>query len=232
MAQVWSATQINSNLSGGGTTTVTMGGTSTNVCVFGSNGVSSGKFYWETACTSASFDLNVGQGIGNTSSSIANGQYLGEGTDTCALYGQSGGTQSYLYYNNANAWLSTAFVLASGNRVGHALDLVNGLYWVSDITLATGWYGSSGSVTGNPASGTNGFALSGTTIAAHPVVPGLIVTNNGDVGNGYFLPASWLGAAPSGFVALSAPVFSDSGGIFDASLISRSGNDQRITDWL
>jgi hypothetical protein len=205
-----------------------MGATNTSCAGFGSEGVTVGKFYWETSVTSSSFANNCIQGIGNTGSSAADFQYIGVGPDTCGVFGT--GTASDFYYNAGLVWASSTFVVVSGDRIGHALDLVNGLYWIEDITLASGWYGSSGSVTGNPATQNNGFVLlSG--ITANPVVPALSLKNSGDVGNGYFLPALWLGTPPSGFVALSHPVFLDSGVGCDQSLAVRSGNERRRTMW-
>lgn len=210
MTQVWSATQIDSNLSGGGTTTVTMVGSSTYASAYGSEGFTSGLFYWETALTqSAGTNLN-GFGIGNTQSAI--GDWPGQTADTLGVYPYT----PEVYWNNSLQYSVTISGNNVADRYGHALDLQHGTYWWSDITANPGvWYGAT-STPGSPAANSGGFNLlqSSSTITSYPVVPAIELYNNGDVGHGYFGSSTWIGTPPTGF------------GPFDPSAIE--GNDTLI----
>lgn len=234
MTQVWSATQINTHLTGGGTTTVTQGGTNVESRALGSEGFTTGKFYWEAKVTTSDFShySTFGAAIGNTNTSIADNP--GIHADVCGVIYGGSGTNVYFYWNQTVVWNSSDFGLVSGDVYGNALDLVNGLYWVNAVTQGTGWYGASNVGNGNPATGTNGFNIlqAGSTITSYPVVPAISLYINGDVGVGYFAPSSWAGVAPSGFGPFDPfAVFSDLGGASERSLAVRSGNERRRTVW-
>ena len=204
--QVWSATQINSNLSGGGTYDVVQGGTNVLATAFGTNTVTIGKFYWEAWSTNFSISNNEGFGIGNINSSITTGQYLGIGEDTLGVYINANGNPE-IWVNGVNQLTITAVTWSTNQNIGFALDLINNLLWIKDTTAGSSWYGSSASVAGNPTLGTNGFSLTqaGFTIINQPVVPGVTLYVNGSSGFGYFTPYNpsgvsvWWGSPPTGF---------------------------------
>lgn len=213
MTQVWSATQINGNLTGGGTTTVdyTVGGGGTIASVYAGTGVSSGKYYWEaklTAANATSFtNGSTAFGLGNTSTSVASNDYVGIGLDSVGIYFTSGGINVDWYVNNNPvANYSLGFTVASGDVFGFALDLTNNTLWFRDVTQGSGWFGLAGSA--DPATNTNGFSLVQTnfTITSNPVVPGASLLDNGDEVVGFFSPASWTGVVPSGFAGFDAAV--------------------------
>lgn len=199
-SQKWSATQINSGLSGGGTTTVTQGGTAQDANVFASLSHTSGKYYAEFGFTGIALDSNTAFGIGNTSSAVTTGLYLGEGEDTLGFFV---GGNLHLWSNNVNV-LTYFSTQATTNRFAIALDLTDNLIWVQNITLATGWFGSSTSVVGDPVAGTNGFSLTqtGMTITAHPVTFADTMFTASSTGTGDFASTSWVGTAPSGYSAM------------------------------
>lgn len=234
--QLWSASHINAHLTGGGTTTVsdTVGGNGVYSQAYGAVSAGSGNnLYWETSATSTQMNT-CGQGIGTTASSIVDNDYVGSTNDTLALYG-SASNQGLISGAPAGVYrITIGFNVVPGDRLAHALDLVNKLYWVKDITQGSAWYGAS-NVAGDPAAGTNGFSLTqaGLTFTSNPMVPAANLALTADTVTGYFLLSSWLGVPPSGFGAWGlSSVFSDAVSPCDLALMARSGNEQRVTDWL
>jgi hypothetical protein len=214
VTQVWSATQINGHLSGGGTTTVTYTGTAgTNSTVYAGTGVSAGKYYWEAKLTGILnndyINGNIGFGLGNTSTSVADGQIVGIGFDSVGIFFTSSATNVDWYVNNASvSSIALGFFPANGDVFGFALDLTNNTFWFKDITQSSVWYGSASG--GNPATNTSGFSLVQTsfTITAHPVVPGALLVENGDALIGYFASSAWTGTPPAGFVSFDTVPYS------------------------
>ncbi len=207
MTQVWSATQINANLSGGNTVTVVAVGNGNDFPVYGSEGFSTGKYYWETSGTSVAH-LNIAQGIGNTSSPITDGTYIGADTSSLGTY-PNGDTTSTMSSNGGLAGgliITIPIDFSSGDRVGHALDLTNNRYWIKNVTTATGWYGFTSA--GDPAANTNGADITQgpSTIINHPVVPAINLFTSGDTAVGFFSSSSWVGAAPVGFSPFDSDV--------------------------
>lgn len=203
---VWSATHLNGNLSGGGTTALTSNGSSTtNYTGFGkSNFVPNTKIYWESAAGNTTDNgRNTGHGVGNTSTTTADNTFLGQGADSVGAYPGSGVMQIIWNAHAVNLSIGMSGALGS-DRIAQALDLVNNMWWASDVTRSPGvWYGAS-TTAGDPASNSGGFNLtqSSSTITAQPVVPGISLENNGDIGTGYFLSSTWSGTPPSGFRAI------------------------------
>lgn len=194
----WSPTNINSHLSGGGTTTVTSSGASILAPAYGAATVTTGKFYFETRISSTDTGGNNFAGLGNTGSSVSDGSWVGGSTDTIGLGFHT--DHFSLYSGGLQEWTLTITGMAGTDRIGHALDLTNNRYWLKDVTLASSWYGQDSSTAGDPASNSRGFDIgSFTSVTTFPVLPALNLYLNGDTGTGYFDPSVWLGAAPSGF---------------------------------
>lgn len=199
----WSATQLNSNLTGGGTATVTQGNAaSTYAPVYGQQSETSGKFYVEFNFTGVA---NAGQtafGIGNTSSSIASGQYLGIGADTLGVFlvGTSSAAAFTLFTNGANVWMAATPSPAASwtDRFAMAVDITNRLFWLRDVTVNSQWYGVDNSSVGVPSSGTNGYNFS-TSITANPVVAAGNLYETSATGTIHAPNNTWSGAAPAGF---------------------------------
>jgi hypothetical protein len=201
--QVWSATQLNSNLSGGGTTIVTTSLANNWAPVFASIGHTTGQYYWETQSSTADTTGAVTHGIGNTNSPVVSGDYIGSSSNSVGITINSSTNTYTLNWNSTQPYTVVHSPSAGTDRVGHALSLTNGTYWWSDVTNNPGvWYGSS-STPGNPVTNTGGFNLlqSGSTITSFPVVPAMALYFNGGTGTGYFIPSSWIGTPPSGFGA-------------------------------
>jgi hypothetical protein len=211
MTQVWSATQINSHLSGGGTTTVTYTGTSgAFATVYAGTGVSAGKYYWEakiTATNGTDFTQgSIGFALGNTATTTVGDQLPGftAGKDTMGSYFVNSGANVEIYVNSTlTAQYPLGFTVANGDVFGFALDLANSRLWYRDITQASGWLGAG--TTSDPATNTNGLDLvQDFTILSQPVVPGAILGTNGDALIGFFDPGSWTGTVPAGFASFDA----------------------------
>lgn len=204
MTEVWSATQINSNLAGGGTTTITVPtGTATgNYRAFATPSVTTSKWYWETTVSGPGVPAGYGMsGVGNVNSDVVTGDYLGNGTDTFGIFDTSG-TGWQLHWNQT-ASIAPLAAYTSGNGpnvIRHALDLVNNLYWVA---IDSGnWNGNSSFAPG----GSGGFDLTqggSATILNAAVVPACVASRPGDQVVGDFTPLSWSFSAPSGFLSLS-----------------------------
>lgn len=194
MVQTWSPTQKSPNITlSGGNLTASAGLAATDQPVFALNGVTVGKFYWEVVLNSSG---NSGAGIGNVSTSAANGQYIGIGTDTMGWYS----TGSVL---NNNAVLATIATFTHVNSLlCQALDLTSATKkWWGRVGAAGNW---NNDVIGNqnPATGTGGLAVPAGILAA-AVVPGADLFNSAtpDTIIGRFASSSWTGTPPVGFIA-------------------------------
>jgi hypothetical protein len=204
--QVWSASQINAQLSGGGSSSIVYtGAPGTYATVYANAGVTSGKYYWEAQITSTNpsdfIEGVVGHGLGNTSTTTVGDQLPGLGTDSVGIYVVGTGTRVDWYVSGGSvATYPLGFTVANGDVFGFALDLTNNTVWFRDVTQNSGWYGSAA---GDPATNSNGFSLvqSGLTITSSPVVPGALLLSSGDALVGFF--GSWTGTAPAGFSGFS-----------------------------
>jgi hypothetical protein len=231
VTETWNPSQINSNcVLSNGNLTATFGGVAqTYSAGFGTRGVTTGKFYWETTLVGtsiASTDASVG--IGNTSSSTAT--WLGNLADTVGYY-------SGAIWNNNAAQLTLA-TYTSGAVICHALDLVNKKYWVR-VGVAGNW-NNDAIANQNPATNTGGFAIPA-AVTAQPVVPAFNLFSNTmpDSVVGAFAQSSWAAAAPSGFgplvVSASGPYMADHGdntvteiATGDAWTVRSSGNGYTV----
>ena len=90
--------------------------------------------------TTDGFGGNPGWGIANTVTSTIDGHYLGLGTDSVGLF-VNAANQVIITINNAVVHtFTTGFTgCAPTDRFAHELDLVNSLYWINDLTTASGW---------------------------------------------------------------------------------------------
>jgi len=207
VAETWNPSQINSNcVLSNGNLTATFGGVAqTYSAGFGTRGVTTGKYYWETTLVGSSIaTLNASVGIGNTLSSTAT--WLGNLADSVGYY-------SGAIWNNNAAQLTLA-AYASGAVICHALDLVNKKYWVR-VGVAGNW-NNDVIATQNPATNTGGFTIPA-AVTAQPVVPAfsLFSKTTPDSVVGAFAQSSWAAAAPSGFgslvVSAGGPYMADNG---------------------
>jgi hypothetical protein len=193
--QHWDDVHLNANISGAGTASpLLMNGSNIYAPAYCNESGIAEKKYWEITVTNNS---NDGVGLGNTSSSVVDGQWLGIGSDTLGVY-LSGGTLQIFVSGVAQATYTVNWL--SGDLLAFAVDFGNGLLWIRDITANSAWYGSG---IGDPAAGTNGFSLTqaGFTITSAPVVPATSLYANQDTTAGYFAPISWTGVPPLGFDA-------------------------------
>lgn len=202
MTEVWSATQINSNLAGGGTTTITVPtGTATgNYRAFATPSVTTSKWYWETTVSGPGVPAGYGMsGVGNVNSDVVTGDYLGNGTDTFGIFDNS--STGWQLHWNQNAIIAPLAAYSSGNGpyvIRHALDLVNSLYWCA---IGSGnWNGNSSFAPG----GSGGFDLTqsgAATILSAAVVPACVASRPGDQVIGNFASSTWTYSAPAGFAS-------------------------------
>lgn len=138
---------------GGGNLQVSFSGT-TNTVVRSTTGVSSGKWYWEIACTGNAGASNGFVGIANSTQTV-NTNELGATANSWAYKGldgnkvTNGSASAY-----GNSWVS-------GDVIGVALDMTAGKIWFAKNGT---WQAS-----GDPGAGTNeAFSgLSGTIYAAY-----------------------------------------------------------------
>ena len=141
-------------------------------------GVSSGKWYWEYELTrigNYSQDGVMGGLAGNGYNDIY-ATYVGSKTAGVAL---NTGEGSIYSADSSTAWFGSAN--SQGQIIGVALDLDNNKIYYSQ----NGVFGNSS----NPASNTNGYALSATVIANKPLLPCFSIYNcniSYNFGNGFF----------------------------------------------
>ncbi len=165
----------------------------TNASIFGLNGYTTGRYYWECAVAGGTA---IGVGLGNTTSSIITGAYIGGATDTIGWFGNGGG----IY--NANALQTTIQGFAyAGDTVCVAADLISMKVWFR--TGAAGNWNNAAIGSQNPAvaSQVGGFTVPAAVSAGGGAVPAAIVATLGDAITGKFAAATWIGAMPDGFSA-------------------------------
>jgi len=192
-AQQWSPTQKNSaivlgNLGLSAASTLA----ATNTEAFANNGVSSGLYYYEVVPTPYSATDGAATGLGNTSSSTANGAYLGSTSDT-VQWAYGGGV-----VNGGNFSYGTWATWTTGNVLCWAIDLTHHMMWGR---VNNGNWNNSG--TANPATNAGGLAIPA-GVYASPLVPGLQFAQSGDTFAAHFSSGSWTYTAPSGFGSMDA----------------------------
>jgi hypothetical protein len=169
----------------------TAGSNGVDQAVFGSVGVDIGKYYWEIVLN---HNGNGGAGIGNLTTVVADGDYLGS-TDTSIGWYDGGGV--FCVGSQIATWatFSTGVV-----RLCFALDLTNNKLWGRVGT--TGNWNNAAIGSQNPATNTGGLDLTAAgNVLNNPLAPGanLKSTTIPDAATGVFVSASWLGTPPSGF---------------------------------
>jgi hypothetical protein len=194
VTQQWNASHkaANITLSGSPALTATLTTAAAFSIVFATEGVTTGKFYWEvTVAGTGVTDAGCGGGIGNTSTATTSGLYLGNATDSIGWY--SNGT---VYGNGGSSMTNTPWAtFVTGNLLCFALDLVNNLFYGR---VANGNWNASASA--NPATQILGVTIP-SAVYANPVVPGatLYQISVADTAVAAFSQASWTYAAPAGF---------------------------------
>jgi hypothetical protein len=194
MAQTWSRVNGNIVLSNGNLTASLSG--VTNYCPgFGGTGASSGKYYWETTVSGTGVaGITLGLGLGNTSSAVTTGNWLGFVTDTLGFFSNG------LIWNNNATVTGTMASFVSGDVICHALNLDSGSYWARIGT--TGSWNNTG--TADPVAGTGALAIPA-GVLANPVVPAFNLHDpSSDTVVAAFASASWAGVAPTGFGSFDA----------------------------
>ncbi len=193
MTQKWDSARVNSNvlLTNGDLTA-----TETSVLNgfrpgFSTEGFSTGKFYWETTVTFSPGN-SYGLGLGGPSSSFADEQWLGLGSDTLGIFYPMGDV-----WNN-NTQVGQFGTAATGNRICHALDLNNGKYWVR-VGISGNWNDDAAGDPTNPASSGN-FSIPAGVLAAL-VQPAFNLFVIADAVTAFFAADSWSGIPPSGFTS-------------------------------
>ncbi len=187
---VWSATDLGTGISGGGTTTVTStqaGDTAGRA----TKSFSAGKIYFEFTDNQAN---NCFVGWANSSAVLTN--ILGSGVDDNSV-GVRGSNGILMRGTNDNNGTFPA-----GNRIAIAFDISGFKLWWKDITAAGAWEPS-----GDPGLGTGGFtsASNAEFTAVHfpgPYFPAYAFSVNGGTNTASFSTASFSGAIPTGFSAV------------------------------
>ena len=164
-------------------------------------GVSSGKWYWEYKLTrigNYAQDGVMGGLPGNGYNDIYN-TYVGSKTAGVALNTGEGKIYSA---DSSTTWFGSAN--SQGQIIGVALDLDNNKIYYSQ----NGVFGNSS----NPATNTNGYALSATIIANKPLLPCSSINNctiDYNFGNGFFgttaVASSNADAAGHGLMEYAVP---------------------------
>jgi len=174
--------------------------------VFGTVGMSSGKWYWELTITGASYHLH---GIAKQGANLD--AFIGTDANGWGYYGSSG------TYNNSNYINTGSFAsYTTGDVIGVAFDADNGsLYFYKNGTVQ-----NSGSA-----------AYTGLTSGPYfPAVSHFNSTNS----DANFGQRAFAYTAPSGFKALCtqnlpAPLVTKSNTVMDVALYTGNGSTQSIT---
>ena len=164
-------------------------------------GVSSGKWYWEYKLTRIGNYAQDGVmgGLGGNGYNDIYNTYVGSKTAGVALNTGEGKIYSA---DTSTTWFGSAN--SQGQIIGVALDLDNNKIYYSQ----NGVFGNSS----NPATDTNGYALSATIIANKPLLPCSSINNctiDYNFGNGFFgttaVASSNADAAGHGLMEYSVP---------------------------
>ena len=164
-------------------------------------GVSSGKWYWEYKLTRIGNYAQDGVmgGLGGNGYNDIYNTYVGSKTAGVALNTGEGKIYSA---DSSTTWFGSAN--SQGQIIGVALDLDNNKIYYSQ----NGVFGNSS----NPATNTNGYALSATIIANKPLLPCSSINNctiDYNFGNGFFgttaVASSNADAAGHGLMEYAVP---------------------------
>jgi hypothetical protein len=190
-AYSWSPTDI-FNTSLGGTNNLTASGVGSSIGgVRATGALNSGKWYWEykmTTWTSISTICGIATGLANLSS-VAN-----DGQESAVLF--HGG---FATVNGAGTSVSLG-TRASGDVIGVAVDVPNGLIWWR-VAPSGNWNGSS---TANPATGAGGVPFASgpnALIAPSQTLPLYCPGTGGEQCTANFGGSSFTGAVPAGFTS-------------------------------
>ena len=147
----------------------------------GTNGKSSGKWYYE---------ITLG---------VATQSYIGAANATASLSGIFGASDSnaITYYANLGsiyngAIIATLATYAAGDTIRVAVDVDAGLYWTSKTSA--GWNGGAG----DPAAGTGGYSIAS---LGTPVYIGATMFSNGTTLTLNAGASAFIGTVPAGFSA-------------------------------
>jgi len=201
------ATTTAVTLSGGNLIATNTGTTSTDqgARVASTFGKTTGKYYFEATFTNVAGGINMGIGVGTTSSTYTGmGGTSNNGGVTGALIVKSTlvmAAGSYWVY-----WTSGNQTMDTGELVCVAVDLDAHQFWFR--TDAAGYWNSNSSA--NPATNSGGITLPGGTMVPFVTFGGADGTA-GNVMTANFGASAFVGAVPSGFTAgwgtpVSAPV--------------------------
>jgi hypothetical protein len=153
-------------------------------------GKSTGKWYWEEFIDMAAlsgFNYQV-SGVGNSSASLANGQYVGANVNSWAYHNLNGNK----YTNAVNTAYGATYI--TGVTIGIALDMTNGaIYFAKNNAWQNG---------GDPTSGAakTGAAYTGLTGTLYPMTSFLGQNNStGSKNTANFGATALTYAAPSGY---------------------------------
>lgn len=193
-AQKWDAAHTNvANLLSNNYLTATHSGSSALSATFGVNSNTTGKSYWEVVMSCVAANDECSAGIGNISSSTADGAYLGSATNTIGWFPNSG--QVFNNGGSVNTWAPWA----NGARLCFARDLTSATKKIWGRVGNGNW---NNDVIGNqnPATGTGGLIIPAGVLAA-AVVPGVQFNSatTPDRAVASFATASWAFSPPAGF---------------------------------
>jgi hypothetical protein len=223
MAVLWSATNISSNFSGGGTLTATYNGNGSGGYALATQGYSSGYWYFEVELplyTGSGSDQNRLVGWSATTGSISGGG----GSDTNCVGGNGYGQVNF-NNNTLGNWTSGS-LSGSNQYIAVAIDLTNLYFWINNLTVGQGW-NDSGSVTPTVNNtGGGGYSFAGATnLPWYPAAS--------DYGNSYtpnfignFL-GSFQGTVPTGFSPVDAGGGGGGGGTVGGYFYYRNSKRRR-----
>ncbi len=193
MAQGWDVahTSVNQTLSGGTPpliATNTPGGSFS--ATYGLVGVTTGKYYWEIACTliPGGTPTQMYTGIGNASADVNN--FVGNDANALGWYdGEFSDGGVY-----CNALVIQALTAATAARIGIACDFGARLIWFRD-DVNNSW--NFGMTSPDPATGTGGIPFPVTVSGL--LFPAIADFHIGSQKTARFLSSSWLFVNPTGF---------------------------------
>ncbi len=178
-------TGANITLSGGSlVATVSTGGSFVNTV--STNRQTTGKYYFEIVATLVNGN---DWGFGLSNSSMSNTDFLGHTADAFGIF------------KNGDYWInnvqhSASFISwGTGDRINVAVDIGASLIWLSHNNSGI-W---NNNVVNDPATGVGGFSIAG--LNANSYGPGFDASTLNSAVTAHFSSASWISAAPSGFIS-------------------------------